>query len=523
MSKQNKENLFLLIKSLSKSEKRQFKLFVGRVKSNKDSKFIKLFNLLDKSTTYNEIEILKKNFVTKQQLSNLKAHLYNQILQSLRMNPMLQDNRMLIREQIDYATVLYQKGLYKQSLKILEKAKNMSIDLDEKYSAFEIVEIEKLIESQYITRSMSNRADELIKHSKFLSAQNKLCSSLSNLSLQLYEKLIKAGYAKSDEEFRETTKFFYKQIPVVEIENLGFREKLWYYKVHVWYSFLVQDFLGCFKYASKWVDMFEESPEMIKIHPVFYLKANNYLMESLALIKYPEKFKKTLKFMLKNISDSKFIKNDNISSLSFLVHYNNLLNLYFMQGNFVEAKVFISEIIDGIKKYKDQIDEHHVMLFYYKIACLYFSLSDYENSVVYLNKIIKNKHLKMREDLLCFTRVLNLVAHYEAGFDYHLETHLRETYKFLIKMNDLHEVQKAMIRFLRSLGDIFPHELKDSFIKLHKELKKYEDDPYERRAFLYLDILSWLESKIKNRPVSQIIKEKAKILNRKEKHSINVF
>ena len=60
--------------------------------------------------------------------------------------------------------------------------------------------------------------------------------------------------------------------------NLGFREKLWYYKVHVWYSFLVQDFLGCFKYASKWVDMFQESPEMLKIHPVLFLKANNYLM-----------------------------------------------------------------------------------------------------------------------------------------------------------------------------------------------------------------------------------------------------
>ena len=60
MSKQNKENLFLLVKSMSKSEKRQFRLFVGRVKSNKDSKFIKLFNLLDKSTKYNEVEILKK-------------------------------------------------------------------------------------------------------------------------------------------------------------------------------------------------------------------------------------------------------------------------------------------------------------------------------------------------------------------------------------------------------------------------------------------------------------------------------
>ena len=100
------------------------------------------------------------------------------------------------------------------------------------------------------------------------------------------------------------------------------------------------------------------------------------------------------------------------------------------------------------------------------------------------------------------------MAHYEAGFDYHLETHLRETYKFLIKMDDLHEVQKAMIRFVRSLG-IYPHELKAAFVKLHKELKQYEDDPYERRAFLYLDVLSWLESKIENRPVREIIREKS--------------
>ena len=162
------------------------------------------------------------------------------------------------------------------------------------------------------------------------------------------------------------------------------------------------------------------------------------------------------------------------------------------------------------------------MMFYYKIACLYFGLEDYEKCIVYLNKIIKNKHLKMREDLLCFTRVLSVVAHYEAGFDYHLDAHLRETYKFLIKMNDLHEVQKAMIRFVRSLGDIYPHQLKTAFVNLHKELKQYEDDPYERRALLYLDILSWLESKIENRPVRQIIREKSKIINRKERSSIEV-
>ena len=66
---------------------------------------------------------------------------------------------------------------------------------------------------------------------------NDLTSQLSNLSLLLYEQLIKTGYAKSDLEFREITKFFYEKMPNLIIENLGFREKLWYFKAHVWYSF----------------------------------------------------------------------------------------------------------------------------------------------------------------------------------------------------------------------------------------------------------------------------------------------
>ena len=41
-----------------------------------------------------------------------------------------------------------------------------------------------------------------------------------------------------------------------------------------------------------------------------------------------------------------------------------------------------------------------------------------------LKKIIENKKLTMREDLMCFARVLSLVAHYEAGMDYHLDVQL---------------------------------------------------------------------------------------------------
>jgi len=242
MTNTHKDSLFVLVKSLSKSEKRQFKLYAGRLGVNTDSKFIALFNLLDKMSQYDEEVILKSGIVKKAQLSNLKAHLYKQILISLRLNPVNQNVRIQLREQLDFATILYHKGLYKQSLKILEKAKSLANSHQEKSIAFEIVELEKVIETQYITRSIPERADELSNESELLSKDNLLASKLSNLSLQLYGMMLKFGYVRSDEELKKVEVYFKKHLPKVQLDQLGFREKLWYYKAFLWYSFLTQDF-----------------------------------------------------------------------------------------------------------------------------------------------------------------------------------------------------------------------------------------------------------------------------------------
>jgi hypothetical protein len=514
MTNAHKDALFVLVKSLSKSEKRQFKLYVGRLGVNTDAKFLALFNLLDKMKRYDEKTILASSIVKKTQLSNLKAHLYKQILVSLRLNPVNQNIRVQIREQLDFATILYQKGLYKQSLKILEKAKAIAIENEEKNIAYEIVELEKIIETQYITRSIPDRANELAKQAKELSAQNVMTSKLSNLSLQLYGMMLKVGYARSDEDYQRVKNYFESHLPKYTMETLGFREKLWLYKAHLWYSFLTQDFLACYKYASKWVDLFYEHKDMIYLNPVFFLKGNHYLLESLFYVKYSSQFKETLENLEEVISDKNFPKNDNITSLAFLYLNANKLNLHFLEGTFEKGLYLVRIIEYGINKHKDRIDQHHVMVLYYKIACLYFGIGDNKSCITYLKKIIENKQLKMREDLMCFARVLSLVAHYEAGMDYHLEVQLKSTYKFLLKMNDMHAVQKEMIKFLRNLGTIYPNELNTEFQKLYNELKKYENHPYEKRAFLYLDILSWLESHLQNKPVAEIIREKALTLTR---------
>jgi tetratricopeptide (TPR) repeat protein len=514
MTNELTDNLFSLIKSLSPSEKRQFTLYVGRIGVNSDSKFLNLFKVMSRQKKYDEEYILKNTAISKQQLSNIKAHLYKQLLISLKLNPVHQSVPINIREQMDFAYILYRKGLYKQSLKILEKVKATALHYEEKVLAYDILEWEKIIESQYITRSTHNRAETLVQETKDLTELNLISGKLSNLSLQLYNIFLKMGHARTQEESDTIRGYFKQNLPEFDIAKLGFREKLWLYKAHLWYSFISQNFISCYRYSSKWIDLFKEYPHLISVHPVSYLKGNHYLLESLFYLNHTALFEKTLKHLEETLKDPKIPDDDNIATLSFLYVYSNKLNLRFMKGDFDNGDTLVEKIEKKIKKYGSRIDGHHIMIFYYKIASLYFGNGNYTKCIDFLKRIIDNKSLEVREDLMCFSRILNLVAHYEAGKDYHLESLVKSTYKFLIKMNDMHKVQKEMIRFLRNLPEVSPLYIKDEFRKLHSTLKVYEDHPYERRAFLYLDILSWLESRIEDRPVAEIIAEKVKLVSR---------
>lgn len=507
-SNDNTDALFALIKSLSKSEKRQFNLYVKRLDGNANAKYFALFKLMDKQKEYNESQILESDITSKRQLSNVKAHLYKQILTSLRLTPTHKNIRIQIREQLDFATVLYQKGLYKQSLKLLDKAKMMALEYEEKNTAYDIIELEKIIESQFITRSIDTRADELTEQAKEVSRMNVISSKLSNLSLQLYSWLLKNGYVKDDKELQLVQKYFNDRMPAYDIKELGSREKLWLYKAYLWKSLLTHDFLQSYKYANKWVELFQDNPHIISTHPVFYLKGINYLLESLFFIQSRKKFEEKLNEFEKIVEDQLLPPDNNIEVLTFLYLYSNKIHLHFLNGTFTKGEYLVEIINQKIALYKDRLDMHHIVILYYKIGCLYFGMGKNEMCIHYLSKIIDSKDLLVGEDLQCFARILSLIAHYEAGIDENLESQFKATYRFLIQMKNLQQVQKIFIESIRNLGNLYPHEFKAEFKRVHSELQIFENQPYQKRAFLYLDILSWLESKIENKPVAQIIQEK---------------
>ena len=107
MPKQTTDDLLQLIVSLTRAEKRHFRLFVKRNQSSNDILFLQLFDHLDKHQEYDEPTLLKKiPDIKKTQLSNLKAHLYKQLLTSLRLLSKNYNEDIEIREAIDYARVL---------------------------------------------------------------------------------------------------------------------------------------------------------------------------------------------------------------------------------------------------------------------------------------------------------------------------------------------------------------------------------------------------------------------------------
>jgi len=159
MAKSSYDFLFSLIKSLSPSEKRHFRLSAQGKYGQKEKLFMQLFDVFDKQKKYDETKLAKKiPGLKNSQLSNLKANLYRQILTSLRKQQINNNPIINLREILDFALVLYNKGMYKASLNMLEKAKKIATSNQLNTHLYLLLEIERKIESQHITGSTGPKA-----------------------------------------------------------------------------------------------------------------------------------------------------------------------------------------------------------------------------------------------------------------------------------------------------------------------------------------------------------------------------
>lgn len=506
MPNRNTDELFQLIQSLNKSEKRLFKLHVKRISGSDDLKILALFDALDNMIEFDEEKLLKRNpSIQKQQLSNMKAYLYKQILSSLTHSS--PDIETQLSEQLMYARLLYNKGLYMQSLKVLDKAKTIAKAHNQSTYRMQILIFEKKIESMHITRSFEGRAEELSRESDEVNRRVSLLSRLSGFALQLYSWYIQNGHARDEKDENALRAFFEANIPVCDLDKMDFYERLYFYQAYTWYTFVLQDLLGFYKYSQKWVNLFQENNEMKDIESIQYVKGLHNLSTAHFVLSNYRRFEEVLHLFESFLTSDAGKKDANTQIQTFIYYEIALLNKYFMHGTFTEGLSIVPNIEEKIEEYKLHIDNHRVLIFYYKIACLYFGSGNNEKAVEYLNLII-NRKPDLRTDLHCYARLLHLIVHYEMGNYDLVEYLIKSVYRFMAKMKNLNVVEEEIFKFLRKSFSLTSAKIFAEFAPLKEKLEAIKGNPLATRSFMYLDIVGWLESKIENVPVQEIIRNK---------------
>ena len=508
MPNRSTDALFQLIKSLEKSEKRNLKLFVKRNSATESLKSMQLFDALDKMADYDEKLLLKKvPSVTKQQLSNTKALLQKQILSSLRVLKDFSNIDIQLREMLDHARILYNKGLYMQVLKVLDKLKEIARYHNQFTYLQQALYFEKKIEALYITRSLQNRADELTAEANKVGEILRITNQLSNLNLQLYSWYIQHGHARNDEDLESIKEFFEENLPAKSELTDNFYERAYLYQSYAWYSFIRLDFLMFYRYCQKWVDLFEANPHMIETETAMYTKAVHNLMSAHFDLLNHDKLAGTIQRFKKFVKTKAVLQNDNNRIVAYVYLYTAVLNLHFLEGTFNKGLKMVPFLEKMLVEYGQYLDRHRVMIFYYKIACLYFGSGNNPKAIEYLNRIINQKD-DLRTDLQCYSRLLHLIAHYELGNFELMEYLVKSVYRYMAKMENISKVEMEMLGFLRNAFKFDAKTIKQEFEKLLIKLKKYQNKRLESRAFAYLDVISWLEAKIYDKNVQDVIREK---------------
>ena len=513
-SKVQKDQLFTLVKSLTKAEKRNFKLYTNRLPSGSDTKFLQLFDVLDKLQDYDEALVFKRlPEVQKKHLANLKRHLYKQILISLRLIYIQKNIDIQIREQLDFARILYTKGMYMQSLKILDRIKKIAVEHNQDLLHLEIVEFQKMIEARHITRSrmIENKMEELLKESKERSRITLTTSKLSNLNIKIHGYYIQEGVVRNDEDIIRAHQFFQRNLPEAQqFEQLTFFERVHLYQARMWYNYILLNFKKCRDFAAQWVNLFSVSPQMKTKDPDLYMRGLYYLLTFL----YFEKDLKEFEYYFKTFEECniKEYKNLNPNSQSICFVYLNLsrLNYCILKKEFREGINLIPGIEQEITKSNTYTDIHRILLFYYKFAYFHFCCGEFEKALDYLNEIINLKGGALRTDLHFNSRLLHLIVHYEMG-NYDLVDYLIPSIqRAFSKSKDTTKTQLELLHFIKNVIKSPPTDTQTAFSTFKYSVQTTINDFFEQKAVLYLDILAWIESKIQDTTIEKLVPQEDK-------------
>ena len=510
-SKSTNDALSRLIHRMNKSEKRAFKLLATR-QGKALPLFVQLFDCLEKNNGVTDEFILQEiPSLRKQQLPNQKVFLYDYLLRCINFSAPHSLRAIEVNELISQCRILYDKCLYSDCLRMIDKARKLAEQNGLNTALLSLLEIEKQAIRHSISLHHEARTLRNVERSVHAIEQENLAARFHDLAVMLNVNYIRHGFPRNADEVEEVKKYFHAHLPEQDIAHSDTTSAMYAGYAYTSYYLYVQHYPNSYRHAAKWVQLFTEHPHLQVQYTEMYIRALNSMLVVLNKLNDQPRFAATHKQLmtLKRRKDIRFTENLKLNL--FKAIYIHEINYHYLTGEFRIGTRIVSKLESELNRFIPFLDHHSLLLFYYKIACLYFGAGNHKRALVWLGRITQGQDLDIRADLHAFARILSLICHYELGNQRQLEANLKSLYRYLLKTDDLSAYNQLILKFIRKLSGTEPGDrMKKSFEQLRTQMMSLKRHRYEQRAFYYFDIVSWLESKITGKSLEEIIKQNSR-------------
>jgi hypothetical protein len=479
--------LHQLIKSMSMSEKRHFKLFSsGHI--NGDSKnYLRLFDAIDRQENYNEEEIKttfeKETFI--RHLPSEKNYLYSNLLESL--NAFHKEKTFLARHANFLVSIelLFNRGLFTQSLKLIRKAKAEAL-LTEKFSILLIIlRWETLI---YINnedaKNLNRGIAEELRILDIMKVQTTLMQIAFNIQIQIDKgKVSETFLTKQLEELRKN----YAVRPDLRSFWINY-----YYQSGIGLIYTVQNKhpkrYGCFKEIKSIMD---KSPQFIVDLPSIYHSNSNNLVNVMCYLGKYEEAAQTVKSQKEFLQTYK-IKRETLSRIVFLNTSESELFIFYKTKKYSAAAALVKEIEARVRKIELNFNP---ILFdtMYMMAVSELMVKNFKVAGKWLNQILNaEREIKFRKELQINARILYIILLFESH-DRLFENRLNAARRFVMQEPQFAAQLKTLeaIRILADAKLLKKHrsELPKFISQIRKESRRMNEETLNKQ----FDFALWIE------------------------------
>ena len=415
MSIARKALLIELIDSLDTSEKRFFTRYVNQTGSGEEDKFYRLFRYLGDGGDLDDPGLPEHlGIAGRGQLVNLQRHLYTRLLDALRLQHRRRDPVIQVREQIDYANLLYDRGLYLHALKLLARAKRQAIEFHLDLHHLLIIDFEKTIESRHITRASSGRMAELTNESRRRQEVMDSTVRQSNLQLLLQRHFITHGHVADPAAARRFHQQYRHHFSDPIPPTATFQERILAHQCRFWYYYIMLQLPEAGEHTAAWTRQFAGRRELRERDVNYYIKGMDRSL-LVTFLQYDAAGHRRLLGELRRFVDRKADTRQQRNSrlLASLVLLRAEMDLALLNGDHTCDRAQRDAFAHRIAAVSG-VDRHKQLVMYYKLAALAVLNGAFVEALDYLQPIL-DEGKPLRYDLMVYARLLQLACHYRLG------------------------------------------------------------------------------------------------------------